>query len=173
MGAGRGVNRQRVHLGDAGRGVNRQRETLLIEWFSELADRLHRVRVCCGDWSRVTGPTVTWHHGMTGVFLDPPYSHDERQAGLYRVDHDIADDVRRWAIENGDNPLLRIVLCGYEGEHDMPDNWDTVHWKASGGYGSQGDGAGRANAEREVIHFSPACLKPDRPVQLSLLDTAS
>ena len=33
-------------------------------------------------------------------------------------------------------------------------------WKAKGGYGSQGDGAGRANAARETVWFSPHCLDP-------------
>jgi hypothetical protein len=70
--------------------------------------------------------------------------------------------VREWAIENGDNPSLRIALCGYEGEHQMPDSWDCVAWKARGGYGSQGDGRGRENAARERIWFSPYCLKPQQ-----------
>lgn len=58
------------------------------------------------------------------------------------------------------NPLLRIALCGYEGEHDMPESWECVEWKARGGYGSQGTGTGRDNASRERIYFSPHCLKP-------------
>jgi len=43
----------------------------------------------------------------------------------------------------------------------MPDDWQCVPWKASGGYGSQGktDGLnGRENATRERIWFSPHCL---------------
>jgi DNA adenine methylase len=42
--------------------------------------------------------------------------------------------VREWAIANGGNPKLRIALCGYEGEHDMPKSWECVEWKAAGGY---------------------------------------
>jgi site-specific DNA-adenine methylase len=59
-------------LGDAGRGVNRAGS--LIEYMTALSTRLRRVRMACGDWSRVTGPSVTFRHGLTGVFLDPPYS---------------------------------------------------------------------------------------------------
>jgi hypothetical protein len=133
-----------------------------------LAERLRRVRVCCGDWTRVLGPTPTEKLGLTGVFLDPPYGHAERQDDLYAEDHDVAADVREWAIANGDNPLLRIALCGYDGEHMMPDTWEAVAWKAPGGYGSQGNGTGRANAEREMVWFSPACRKVDRPRQAAM-----
>ena len=152
--AGKGINRQLPHLGDAGKGIR--------AYMQALADRLRRVRVCCGDWQRVTGPSVTFKHGITGVFLDPPYAAEaDRDETLYAADDlQVAHEVRRWAIENGGNPLLRIALCGYEGEHEMPADWECVAWKAAGGYGSQGDGQGRKNAGRERIWFSPHCLKP-------------
>ena len=159
--AGRGVNRQLVHLGSAGQGVNRQREYDLMDYMQGLADRLNRVRVCCGDWSRVCGPTPTFKQGLTGVFLDPPYSHNVRDDGLYTVETDCSTAVREWAIANGDNPLMRIGLCGYEGEHDMPESWECVAWKANGGYASQGDGS-NVNAGLERIWFSPNCLKAMR-----------
>jgi DNA adenine methylase len=182
-----GVGSQRPHLGSGGQGngvhglngVSRQlpatniggvaaygdggpRRQMLIEYFGQLAARLERVRVCCGDWTRVTGPSVTHKHGMTAVFLDPPYSHAERDKQIYSHDNDVAADVRQWAIENGDNPQLRIALCGYDTEHGdaMPDTWSVWRWKASGGYGSRGNGRGRANAGRETVWFSPACINP-------------
>lgn len=151
---GEWVNRQRPHLGNAGRGAVHQ-------WFAALAARLRRVRVCCGDWRRVTGPTVTHRHGLTAVFLDPPYADTAgRTDGLYAQDSlAVAHEAREWAIANGDNPLIRIALCGYEGEHQFPATWTRLNWKASGGYGSQGEGAGRENAKREMIWFSPHCIK--------------
>jgi hypothetical protein len=129
----------------------------------QLADRLRRVRVCCGDWQRICGPSVTFKHGITGVFLDPPYADTaDRDAKIYASDSlTVAHDVRRWAIENGDNPLLRIALCGYEGEHEMPGSWECVAWKAAGGYGSQGTGRGRDNKNRERIWFNKSCLRPN------------
>jgi hypothetical protein len=131
-----------------------------------LADRLQRVRVCCGDWSRVCGPTPTVKQGLTAVLLDPPYGEDERTVDLYAVDSGtVAADVRRWALEWGDDARMRIALCGYDGEHDMP-GWTAVPWKAHGGYGSQGDGRGRDNALREVIWFSPHCLGSSRVATL-------
>lgn len=157
--AGQGVNRQRVHLGNAGMGVNRQRERNL-EWFIALAERLRDVRVCCGDWSRVCGPTPTEHMGLTGVFLDPPYSDEaNRDDDIYRRDClKVAHEVREWAIAQASNPLLRIALCGYEGEHVMSEDWTCVAWKARGGYGSRN--ADNLNAHKERIWFSPNCVSP-------------
>lgn len=155
--AGQGVNRQLVHLGDAGRGVNRKREAL-VEYMAALAGRLRDVRVCCGDWRRVLGPSPTTKLGLTGVLLDPPYDHAER-ADCYRIDDaSLSADVRAWAIEHGDDPEMHIVLCGYDTEHEMPETWRAVPWKAHGGYGSQGNGRGRDNASREVLWCSPGCL---------------
>ena len=134
--AGQGVQRKRTHLGNAGQGVQRQRTHLggrhgvgngvhslaarnegIYTWMRALCERLRYVRVTCGDWTRVLGPSVTWKHGLTGVVLDPPYSHSERTKDLYSVEADIAPAVQAWCLANGDNPLLRIVLCGYEGEY--------------------------------------------------------
>jgi site-specific DNA-adenine methylase len=180
--AGTGVHRKRPHLGDAGKGVNRQRPHLgnagtvcvkeesyptsgtspdLLAYMNQLAARLRRVRVCCGDWSRVLGPSVTFKHGITGVFLDPPYADTAKRASdLYSSDSlDVAHAVRKWAIANGDNRDLRIALCGYEGEHEMPKSWECVAWKAKGGYGSQ-NADGNDNAAKERIWFSPACIRP-------------
>ena len=162
------VSRQLPHLGGQGnngpdgngasQGVNR--ETNIRGYMGDLANRLRRVRVACGDWERVCGPSVTFKHGITGVFLDPPYADTaERQDNIYATDsNEVAHRVREWAIENGDNPLLRLALCGYVGEHEMPDSWECVAWKGRGGYGSQGNGSGRENADRERIWFSPHCL---------------
>jgi hypothetical protein len=164
--AGRGVARQLVHLGDAGRGDPGTGECGLYAWMEALSERLRRVRVCSGDWARVCGPTPTVKRGLTGVFLDPPYSAEAgRDGNLYnREDLTVAHDVRRWAVEQGDDPRMRIVLCGYAGEHDLPASWTAIPWKAQGGYGGQGTGtAGRENAAREVLWASPHCL-PLEPV---------
>jgi hypothetical protein len=160
--AGRGVNRQRVHLGDAGRGVNRKRENhgeALREYMGALSERLRRVRVCCGDWSRVCGDSPTIKQGTTAIFLDPPYADTAKRAqGLYRVDcESVAHAVRGWALSKGDDKRYRIALCGYEGEHIMPDSWDCVEGKAGAGFGY--GKKGYANARRERIWFSPHCIK--------------
>lgn len=161
---GQGVNRKRVHLGNNGRGVNRKRVHLgnngrLQGWFSALSERLARTRVCSGDWSRVCGPSVTFKHGLTAVFLDPPYADTAGRAeDLYAVDSlSVAHDVRAWCVTNGDNPLLRIALCGYEGEHTMPASWSMHSWSAGDGFGGQAYER-TGNGKRERIWFSPHCL---------------
>ena len=167
--AGMGVHRpsQKLpHLGDAGRGD-------LYDYFAYLGARLRNVRVACGDWSRVLGDSVTWRHGVTGILLDPPYSHDERDSALYGLERDVAQDVQAWALESGDNPLLRIVLCGYDAEHAglLAHGWTAYRWKTPGGFGSQGSGNGRNNAKRETLWFSPHCI-PDKHLTLFALDGA-
>lgn len=169
--AGQGIHRKLPHLGNAGQGIHRQLDSL-VDYFHQLAARLAVARVCCGDWARVCGPSPTTKLGLTGVFFDPPYSHAERNAGLYAVETDCAQDVLAYCLARGDDPLLRIVLAGYTGEHDALEarGWTRLNWKARGGYGSQGQGSGRANASREVLWFSPHCLTVRR--QVSLLENA-
>ena len=168
------VRRKLPHLGDAGKGVNRRLALAddddidvpiggrpeLVSYLRKLADRLRGVRVACGDWKRVTGFSITSRLGLTGVFLDPPYSAEaERDNGLYSTENlTVAHDVREWAIERGDDPLMRIALCGYDTEHAMPDGWTMWRWTPGGGYASQGNGRGRENRKRECIWFSPHCL---------------
>jgi len=166
--AGQGVNRQLPHLGGAfgsgQKGILKDEHAspgALYDYMRALSERMRRVRICCGDWSRVLGPSVTFGHGLTAVFLDPPYAAEAGRDNTLYNEHDsgtVAHDVREWAIANGDNPLLRIALCGYD-EHDeyMPKTWERLTWKAKGGYGNQSDGAGQENAKREVIYFSPHC----------------
>jgi len=180
--AGQGVNRKRERLGGfAETGVNvfagleRKRpviagpaggnaplpgESALSEYLNELADRLRKVRVCCGDWSRVCGPSVTHKHGLTAVFLDPPYADTAcRYENIYRIDSStVAHAVREWAITEGENPLMRIALCGYEGEHVMPDTWDCASWDAGAGFGGQAKEGASGNGKKERVWFSPHCL---------------
>jgi hypothetical protein len=178
--AGQGLHRKLPHLGDAGRetdalsqqvphlsgsqGVQSQgvQSQGVQSYLRSLAARLRGTRVACGDWSRVCGDSVTWRHGLTGVFLDPPYADTAgRTEALYSTDcHAVAHAVREWSIERGDDPMMRIALCGYEGEHDMPSTWECVAWKAKGGYSNAAKGGNNGNAKRERIWFSPACLRP-------------
>jgi len=183
--AGRGVNRQRPHLADAGQGVNQPDGPEAFTaggsgappspwtnplpdlpatygYLTALAERLRNVRVCCGDWTRVVTRGALNYGATVGVLLDPPYLGDVRTSDLYATDdHHIAEDVREWAIANGDNPRLRIALCGYEPEHVdyMPSNWRMHAYSASRSYGSSaGGGVNDANRALERIWFSPHCL---------------
>jgi hypothetical protein len=148
--------------GAVGRGIHAsgfvQRTGGLYEYMGALSDRLRRVCVCCGDWKRVIGPAVTTCISITGLFLDPPYhAPGTERSKVYNHDDDaIWREVKDWAVANGDNPELRIALCGYEGDHGIPSSWSEVAWKSAGGYGSSA--RGQANRERERIWFSPHCL---------------
>ena len=150
--AGRGINRKLPHLGDAGTGVNKP-ESAAAEWIAALSARLRRVRIACGSWERVVTDVVTWRHGVTGVFLDPPYV--DGAMSYSAGGRGISASVRDWALEAGKRKDMRVALCGYEGEHDLP-GWSCVEWKARG-YGNQSGDDADDNRHRERIWFSPHC----------------
>lgn len=162
-----GVNRQLPHLGNRGTGVNRKLPHPhlghLIEYMTRLRDRLRHVRVSCGDWRRVLTPSVTFRHGMTGILLDPPYGDGamEYSAGG-NATTSVAAAVRDWAVANGDNDKMRIALCGYDGNYDMPCNWSARSWLAASGYSKA-----KTNRKRELVWFSPACIADDDPTLFS------
>lgn len=152
--AGQGVNRELPHLGTAGQGA-------LWVYMRALAERLKRVRVTCGSWTRVVKPSVTRSgaagDGARAILLDPPYS---TSGDLYVASAndtgDISAAVRQWC--STDAAGLRVVLCGFEDEHDelLGHGWVKVAGKSGGGggYNNSTLGAGR----RERLWLSPDCL---------------
>lgn len=166
-----GINRKIPHIGP-GRGINRQiphsghddRLAFIVDIMTDLAKRLREVRICCGDWSRVCGPTPTVTHGMTAVLLDPPYA-DEEHSIKYSGGMKVWTEVCAWCEQNGANPLLRIALCGYEVTWIAPPGWKSWRWRAHGGYANQGNRKGRQNAKRETVWYSPACIDPELPLE--------
>jgi len=145
--------RELPHLGDAGRGQ-------LAAYFGTLRDRLKRVRITCGDWKRVVTPSVVragcGGDGSRAIFLDPPYAtsgdlYPEATAG-------ISASVRDWC-ESADTKL-KIVLCGYDDEHDalVLRGWTVRQGKAGGGAGYSKNAA---NGRRERLWCSPACLSDE------------
>jgi DNA adenine methylase len=197
--AGQGVNRKLPHLGNAGRGVNQPDDDqaftyggsgaaanpwhnplpdqrAVYGYMHALADRLRDVRVCCGDWTRVTTNGAMSYGSTVGVFLDPPYLGDVRTADLYAVDdHTISHDVRQWCLDNGDNPRLRIVFAGYDAEHDdeIPDTWHRIRYSAGAAYQTTANKGGQneANRHHEVLWLSPHCTHPGEATP-SLFDAA-
>lgn len=178
-GEGQGIHapsRQIPHIGDEGREPHapRRRETSFAddavgfvsveEWFAALSQRLRGVRVCSGDWSRVLGPSSLWAHvrtsstGVVGVYLDPPYSDGSQQYAAGGTGTGLSAEVRAWALKHGTHERLRIVLSGYEGEHDELEaaGWQVTNWKTKGGYSNAG--GKNANQRRERLWFSPACV---------------
>lgn len=158
-------------------GVNAPRGTLLyamseltvpdappcFAWFLALALRLRRVRVACGDWKRVLGDSVLGKGKNVGgrrpcaVFLDPPYPDADGNRDPYLYSHDdgqVFYAVRDWAIEHGDDPDLRIAVCGYADDFKWPSGWVEHKWRAGRGYAKKSND----NRERERVWFSPHCL---------------
>ena len=144
-----------LHRGDHGKGV--KAPTLAPQDWRNVVDRIARVQVLCGDWSRcVTPSALCWRFApRVGVFLDPPYG----EGGGVAYENgtgDVARDVWAWAIEHGDNPKLRIVVAGYDDGREIPDGWRVVERAEMGGYGNQA--AENANRKRERLWLSPHCL---------------
>lgn len=133
------------HASDAGRGqLLTSCGRTAWAWLHRLADRLERVRVVHGEWSRC----LNHHFGGadTAVFLDPPYRAFEK---LYGNSTPVADAVEEWACEHAH---LRVALCGHRGDYTLP-GWDVVEWdRARLTYGG-----GKTTAE-ECIWYSPACM---------------
>lgn len=168
LSAGRGINRKLPHLGNAGRGINRTtdgtpRRAYIMEWFGKLHERLRDVRVTCGDWQRVCKDSVTTRHGLTAVFLDPPYDKGAMDYSAGGMGLGISGAVREWCAANGDRKALRIVLCGHAGEHDalLSHGWHLREWTARKGYALTDEAV--ANSASETLWCSPHCV-PVSPV---------
>jgi hypothetical protein len=152
-------------------GISRQtdgeRSAFIRSWFLALHERLRDVRVACGDWSRVVTNSVTVLHGLTGVFFDPPYFRGAMDYAVGGVGTNLAADVGAWCAANGDNPMLRIVICGHAGEHDalLAHGWGTRKWAARTGYARTDEAV--ANSASETIWCSPHC-EPETKIQNSL-----
>lgn len=129
-----------------------------IQSIEVLSRRLRDVRVMCGDWSRVVTPCVMGN-GTVGVLLDPPY--DSERCDVYACEtYEVSQLVRNWCLEHGSNPNIRIVLCGYAGEHDILEShgWRVHEWSACG-YGAGRGGPGDENRHKERLWVSPHCLQ--------------
>ena len=156
----------------------------LIRWFRHLAARLRHVRILNGDWRRLvtSGASKTipvrLSGGVCGVFLDPPYSAEDR-SDLYDAQEDftVAHDVRDWCLAKGDDPDYRIVLAGYDTEHGdlVAAGWTETEWYAdgylTGGYGNGSRGGHQQHRER--LWLSPHCLRPADDAQLDLFGGAA
>ena len=149
--AGQGVNRELPHLGNAGQGY----DAPLRAYMQALSARLRDVRITCGDWARVVTPSVMratrGGDGSVGILLDPPYTTGGDMYG--HVDADVSHAVRGWC--RTANASLRIVLCGFEDDHDelLPRGWRKVQGKGGSGYSTD-----RKAHKRERLWLSPACL---------------
>lgn len=170
--AGKGIKRQLPHLASAGKGINRALSDYgdstndpLTEYMRHIADRLAEVRIACGDWRRVCGPAPAQAKtgdgdGSLAVFLDPPYATYGDMYAIGDSAANISADVAKWAADN--DSQYRIVLCGYEAEHDwlLDRGWTRIEGKSGNGNGyGRTPGGGR----RERLWLSPQCITFHQP----------
>lgn len=148
-----GGDSNRLRRADHGSGV--KAPTLAPQDWRDVVDRIARVQVLCGDWSRcVTPAALCWKQTPhVGVFLDPPYGVG-RDVAYEDGTGNVARDVWAWAVEHGHNPKLRIVVAGYDDGREIPDGWRVVERVEKKGYGA----ATNANRKRERLWLSPHCL---------------
>jgi site-specific DNA-adenine methylase len=139
------------------------------KYIQNVMDRMRTVKVYCGDWDRILGPTLLGLNSKNvyaGIFLDPPY--DDGYT-VYHENERISSRVREWCKEYGNIPTLRIVLCGYEGEHNELEDlgWSKIEWKAINGYTSnRKDRTSSENSIRERLWISPHCIQPQKSLTL-------
>ena len=144
------------------------------QWLNWLSARLRNVKVVCGDWTRVCGGNWQASNKPVGIFFDPPYATDMRDKEIYHKESlDVAKDVGDWALKRGDNPDYRIVVCGYEGEHQqlIDNGWFVHEWSTGGGY-SRKNTKGATNRHLERLFISPYCEKENTLFEKAFLTMA-
>ena len=145
-----------LHRGDHGKGV--KGAVFKLRDFNAVAERIARIQVLCGDWSRCVAKVCIRKKASptVGIFLDPPYGTGN---GVAYDDGtgDTAADVWQWACKNGDNPRLRIVVAGYDDGRELPEGWSAIERIEHGGYGNA-NANGNVNRYRERLWLSPHCV---------------
>ena len=141
----------------------------ITSWFTALAQRLENTKITCGHWERTINPH--WTKTPTAIFLDPPYEQtsDQKYNLTYSANHatgtsqtTVSQETVQWCIENGEQPNLRIILCGYDGTsaNQLENHGWTVHaWKANGEHANRNKNPDKTakNNTRERFWASPGC----------------
>jgi len=148
----RGTGRIRGSLTSSRRALSRLvRERRVSEYVAALSERLRNVQVWWNDFEVVVEKADRSEFGIVGILLDPPYPRHLRDYDYDTDGADVWQRAARWAVANGDNPKLRIAVCGYndtDGDALFPHSWTRFIWRRSG--------IGQ-NKDRECIWFSPHC----------------
>lgn len=101
----------------------------------------------------MSGPLAA-RERLTAALLGPAtlYAHEDATA---------SDRARAWCLAHGEDPTLRIVLAGLDGEHAELDGhgWRVVSWTGASGYARVS-----GNRHRERLWLSPHCLSGDGPL---------
>jgi len=132
---------------DRPNGIFRERvRGNLHAYLRQLSARLSNVVIYHGHWDRLARCALRNRDRDTAVFLDPPYTAASgRQPGIYRSDsHAVGRYVHRWAVAAA-KLGVKVALCGYAGEYEIPASWTEHVWTSMLGRGRG----------RERIWFSP------------------
>ena len=127
------------------------KERRVSEYVAALSERMRNFQVYWNDFEVVAEKAKHHNLGVVGILLDPPYPRHLRDFDYDTDSEDSWYRAARWAVANGDNPKLRIAICGYnDAESDalFPSGWARFVWRR-GGMGK--------NKDRECIWFSPHC----------------
>lgn len=164
LGKPNGMHRRSIFKGDYN-GVDTNLESLKA-YFKELSERLRFVKIACSDYRALMKDVLIIQDKITGYFLDPPYNNKLRDEGVYVYDSVNTDEIREWCIKHGEMKNVRIILCGYESEYEMPDNWKVVPWVAGRCYARSNPTKNKNNRFKERLWISPHCKKKE--VQISI-----
>lgn len=136
------------------------------EYLRQLQERLMRVRITAGDWTRPLAPSVlalSVGPGTVGVFLDPPYVSTSEDIYAVSVDSRVPTDVLEWC--KSADPKLRVVLAGYDDDND---ELLEIGWRKKESIGGQGSGWSKnpKNGRRERLWMSPSCINREQMLDI-------
>ena len=119
----------------------------IFEVFDKLSKRIQHLRILCRDYrDLLVDAEVKVPKGHTvAVLCDPPYKKPGKKYANGTFDY--APLLKR-CVELGRHKNIRIALCGYVGDYNMPEDWKVDPcFKTAGGH--------------ETVWYSPGCKKPE------------
>lgn len=193
-GSGRGVLPQvspkqpSVQPDGSGRGILPKRKTLpesisipyqgarLLDWICAIGRRLERTYILRKNWETLFSPTMLGQTskggGLTDIVFDPDYS-EYNDAQYAQSDRNMHIAIQDKALELAENPLNRIVLCGYAAMYpNIPDTWERVVWRKNAPRMGSRD---LKHDRTETLWFSPSCAvqRADKQGVLPIADVST
>ena len=121
------------------------------DYFVELQQRMANVRIMCRDYQEllVDSEINEAKGNVASILVDPPYkANAEMYAKEFRTTPFDYDALLQRCIELGSRDNVRIALCGYSGDYDMPDDWTIERWHPQ-------------EDSLERVWYSPGCKDAD------------
>jgi site-specific DNA-adenine methylase len=141
-----------------------KKKEALTAWIFALRKRLDKVELLCTDWKKCLTDAHTLRSGalyadtVASVFLDPPY---DKYEFMYKHNKKtISSEVRDWCKDVAKHDLIRVILCGYENEHDELLDYGYVKYAGkSANTNSKGRGTknSKSPSSKEFLWASASC----------------